>query len=458
MKSLKCNMYCRLMLLMCCPMIASAVAAMPQYSGHRLKESPQLVGPATNIGDVNGDGTNDIALSGTTASSAAGLIRILSGADRSVIGTVYGDNAGDYFGASVASIGDVANSDGRAEFVVSAPNKTSTCPGGVLGGPSSDYQGYVRGFSFNGSSFSTLYTVSGATNGGFGLALADIGDENADGKRDFIVTAPYDDRVSSCGTVNNGKAYVFSGTNGNLLRTHTSGNPATYFYNDVANVGDIDADGKADYAIAYGGTPTAVYKGSTGALLFTVPYAPAGYIKNAIAGIGDVNGDTYGDVIVGDSQDGSNNTGAVKVFSGYPQAANTPQPVLATLSGRGVQNNFGRSVANLGDLDGDSVADFGVLAGSDSSMGATYIKIYSGASRAYIGTVLDGCPGETLSANAEFANISGLGDIDGDSKPDFVVGAMQDTAGLLSYLFLSADHIGGETCDFVRIGNTVVVL
>lgn len=423
----------------------SAFGLLPDYSSIKVEDGGNTISGVDNVGDVDGDGKEDFAELEPGYNSSTGRVRIVSGATRSVIGTLNGDNTNDSFGRSAASIGD-QNGDGRSEFVVSAPNQFSTCPGGTLGGPSGDYTGYVRAFSYNGSTFSTSYTKTGVVNGWYGEKVVGLGDEDGDAKRDFLVVGVWNNRVSSCGDIVSSQAIIYSGYNGSAIRTHSIPTACA----DAGSVGDIDNDGTGDYAVSSTNHTTYLYKGGNGngtALSPNISFESVG-LGNSIVGLGDVNGDGYGDFAIGRAQYGGDTSGTVKFYSGQDHSEITP-----ALSGERSGQYFGRSLTNMGDLDGDSKNDLGVVQGHSTGSEILLIKMFSGSNHQRLGTLFDGCPIGGLHAFS-MADMRPLGDLDGDSKADFVVGGT-DT-GIL-YL-LSSIGINGSRCGTYRnIGPTIVV-
>jgi hypothetical protein len=86
----------------------------------------------------------------------------------------------------------------------------------------------------------------------FGAAIAGIGDFDGDGRPDFAVGAPgYQS--------GNGAVFVFSGRNFSLLAT-IPGNTGANFGASIAPLGDVDGDGRPDFAV---GAPTEIHNGAS---------------------------------------------------------------------------------------------------------------------------------------------------------------------------------------------------
>jgi hypothetical protein len=77
------------------------------------------------VGDVNGDGKADFLVGApradTTGLTDPGAVYLYSGADGSLLFKRYGEATEDDFGYSVSGGGDM-NGDGRADFLIGAPN------------------------------------------------------------------------------------------------------------------------------------------------------------------------------------------------------------------------------------------------------------------------------------------------------------------------------------------------
>ena len=118
-------------------------------------------------GDLDGDGRNDLMVA-----TQSGRVYLLSGATGSVIGSVV--DAYGSFGASLCGLGD-QNGDGRPEFAVGAPTYNL---------------GQGRVYVFDGATRSLLWYVQGNAQSAFGQSIANAGDQDDDGRDDLAVGAP----------------------------------------------------------------------------------------------------------------------------------------------------------------------------------------------------------------------------------------------------------------------------
>jgi hypothetical protein len=177
--------------------------------------------------------------------------------------------------------------------------------------------------------------------------------------------------------------------------------------------------------------------------------------------LGDLDGDGVTDLAVGAVADdtGGNSRGAVHVL--HLNATGTVKSSLKIASGTNGgptladDDYFGFSMASVGDLDGDGVADLGVGAALDDTggmeRGAMHMLLMNATgtvkSSIKIAHQLNGGP--TL-ANLDYfgSAVARLDDLDGDGVTDLAVGAFGDDAGGTSrgavhVLFLKA--LSGET-------------
>ena len=158
---------------------------------------------------------------------------MISGFDGTELGTVYGDAAGDFFGAKVRGVGDV-DGDGFDDFAVGADGHDGK-------GPES---GLVRVFS--GVDLSVLYSWNGDANGDqMGSSIATGGWGLTPGFSDVIVGMRTDDDNG----VDSGAARVFSGMSGSVLFTFLGDSAGDEFGTSVAGGKDLNGDGWNDFVV-----------------------------------------------------------------------------------------------------------------------------------------------------------------------------------------------------------------
>lgn len=187
-------------------------------------------------GDVDLDGIPDLvvgAYRNDAAGSDAGNVRVHAGVDGSLIWTVDGAAAGDWFGWCVASVGDV-DADGRDDVAVGAPNDDTA----------GTKAGSVRILS--GLDGSDLWRRDGSNAGDeLGYALASIGDFDGDTLRDVAMGARYG--ATSLGA--SGYVMLTAAAGGALLATIPGDEGGDWFGAAVADAGDLDLDGNSDLVI-----------------------------------------------------------------------------------------------------------------------------------------------------------------------------------------------------------------
>ncbi len=193
-------------------------------------------GSVSGAGDVNGDGYADLivgAAGDDNNGDFSGSARVFCGLKGSILYTFEGNFAGDQFGITVSSAGDV-NGDGYADLIVGALND--------------DNNGMDSGSArvFSGLNGSILYTFDGDSSGDqFGRFVSGAGDVNGDGYADLIVGAASDDNNGDF----SGSARVFSGLNGSMLYTFSGKSSFGFFGTSVSGAGDTNGDGYADFIV-----------------------------------------------------------------------------------------------------------------------------------------------------------------------------------------------------------------
>lgn len=413
-----------------------------------------------------------------------GKARVYSGASLLPLFEIAGTYNLQALGRSVANVGDV-NGDGVNDVAAGAPMSGPTAPGGAAP-PAPQVQ------VWSGAAGTLLYVATsgsgGFSSGNFGFATAGIGDVGYAAGGAYVATPDgFPDFVVGANTGN--YAEVRSGVDGALLYTlnATTVNPpapapaillgADDFGGSVAGVGDVDGDGRGDFLVgarqnAVGGSlfvsPNTWYAGAAllmsgnGSVLNVFVGAPGDQLGTAVAGVGDLNGDGVPDFAVSSlrSDVGGVDTGSVTAYSGATYAP------LWTVHGLLTNDLFGASIAGVGDVTADGVPD--VFVGTPTTdVGATNTgsaSLLDGATGARLGDVHGGA-----ATDLRGRSVSGYGDYDGDGFSELLVGTPGTDVGgsgtgsvaIVSYgpyLRPSAagaiPGVGGGTFDMLRLNGS----
>jgi hypothetical protein len=257
-------------------------------------------------------------------------------------------------------------------------------------------------------SMSDLWVRQGPPSSLFGGALDLGGDLNSDGIADVIVGAPDD------GAQREGGAYLLSGSDGSILRQHLgSAGTNGEFGRAVVFLKDVTGDGVPDYAV---GDPrldmsfgdVTVFSGASGAVVRKISNGTWDAFGSALAEVGDVDGDGRPELAIGAPQEwvAPKRRGTVSLVAPHSGAVH-----LKVVAGPGSEQ-FGSSVAGLDDYDGDAIPDFAAqhpLVWDPKPHGRT--RILSGATGFDLDEIGLGLWGP----------IAAAGDVNLDGVPDLLV-------------------------------------
>ena len=369
-----------------------------------------------NVGDVNGDGYDDMALRDGRASAGNSMY------------VVYGRPG--LADVELSSLQAVGNTNG---FIITGLNNQMVSSAGDINGDGlndimfnfGNYTAYV--FLGKTSSMGAINVSSFAANNAFQVSTAEfiqsanaIGDINGDG---------YDDMMFKVGTTgtgyNTGATYVVHGsssTSNIVLPTQTAGNLSNGFIiNSTA-------------------TPTLRIGSQTSPVL------------------GDFNGDGYGDFAVGVRDSASTTNNGVNVYFGGPAlSAMTTAGLSAAGSGRGfaimgLTNQYLFSSSNAGDINGDGLDDLIINEGTEAGPSTRTFVVFGRTSDAPISvsSLIAGSGGFLINSAISITDSDVVGDFNGDGLADMVVSAYQMTVNSVT--------TGGAYLVYGRTGTTALHL
>lgn len=331
----------------------------------------------------------------------------------------------------------------------------------------------------------------------FGLGVTAIGDLDGDGVTDLAVGAPGDDDGPF--TSDPGGVWIlFMNRDGTVKSeakiSHTAGDlgiplqDGAWFGYGVEALDDFDGDGVFDLAVgAAGNSDGGPNNGALHLLLLnsdgtvkdvhTISELQGGFeatldvgdsFAATMANLGDLNGDGVIELAVTQIYDDDQafNAGALWIFSLTSDGSVKGKRKIGSddlAEALDANDEFGRDVAVLGDLDGDGVIDLAVGAYGDGDgapgAGSVWILFLNDDGTVRESTKISATQGGftgSLNMGARFGSaVEPLGDLDGDGVPDLAVGASRGPffaigPSRIFVLFLNSD---GTVREHIEIGD-----
>jgi hypothetical protein len=353
----------------------------PSRFGHR------VVSP----GDVDGDGTPDLAVSDPAAFSGAGAVFVVSGVDGRLLKRMQGSAADRGLGTKLEVCADF-DQDGIPDLLVGAEGDGLRIVSSRTGRVLDERRGRTSAVAVDLDGDGVPDLISS------GLAILHAGEESEVVQHVLVAESGCDDHE------------LFRVTGPVLPGDLDMDAPGM----SMCVVGDLDGDGVSDIA-AYlprwaeckrRTTAIRFLSGRSGVELRTVKIAnepDESPSSTSLALAGDVDGDGILDLLAPDGE-----RGAGLVISGR-----TGSVLLRLQSARHPTTSITR--AAIGDIDGDGVVDFAVAGGSYRPDGtnAFGVEVFSGKTGSSIGSFDSGEQPVVVSDGRDF---------DGDGIPDLPVG------------------------------------
>jgi hypothetical protein len=374
-------------------------------------DSGGYIPTAVAVADVNGDGKLDVVVAHQCASSGncvtgsgaamAGTVGVLLGNGDGTFQAAASYESDGYLATSVA-VGDV-NGDGKPDLLAAnfCVIDSSCAANGSVGVLLGSGDGTFRAAVTYGS-------------GAYDAAFLVVGDLNGDGKPDLLVANQCTDASCTSGSVG-----VMLGNGDGSFKPAVTYSLGEYIPTSMA-AADLNGDGRLDLAVLNGGDTITILLGN-GDGTFRQAQIYALGVDASIVAVGDVNGDGKPDLAL------VNGGNTVSILLGHGDGT-FGQAVTYSSGGTGAS-----SVA-IADVNGDGRLDLLVanIGGEDNGDGSVAVLLGNGD-----GTFQPAVP---YSAGGSDAISVAVGDVNGDGKPDLVVGVGTGQGeGMLSVLLGNGD-------------------
>ncbi|MEL6341920.1 MAG: MopE-related protein [Myxococcota bacterium] len=286
----------------------------------------------------------------------------------------------------------------------------------------------------------------GLTSSRLGRAIAFVGDVQDDGYDDLLISAP---------TQETGTVYLLSGGSGPLppldeATVLSGGDDVLLTGLTLSPAGDTDGDGLDDFLIGArtDNNSGAIFLIRGGAALADqnlddadIRYdgAPGDVAGDALAAAGDVNGDGVDDLLIG--APAAADVGEAYLILGGTAGGTLTTQAEALFRGNNLGDRAGAAVQASDDLNGDGRPELLIGAPNNRNRGAVYIISGADAS-GVVWMALDAdAKLEGGAANDQAGDgLAALGDVNDDGIPDLAVGASGYTTTGMVYLLLGQSY------------------
>jgi hypothetical protein len=362
-----------------------------------------------DAGDVDFDGVPDVLIGSpfdSTSGASAGATRIYSGKSGGLLWTRLSAYPGDLFGWSVDGIGDITG-DGASEVIVGSPLFDNN-------GAGHSSAGRVDVISPAGN-WTVISQWSTSANAQLGSIVRGLGDISGDGIPDYAYGSPrYDHNgLNDCGAI-----FVYSGYDQTFIWAEYGTEDGEYFgwsvdsYRNATLAGSRILIGAPGYDGGGTNVGRVVFRAGDGFQVHSkTGFSNNGWFGFAVTGTGDSDFAISAPYIdyLGIGAD----AGLVNAYSGVTHN------IKYSITGDHAGARLGISLSRLGFYDTDATRD--LLIGSPfSNYGGA-----SEAGEARVVSGVDGSPLASFSATSNDhtgRSVSNLGDLNGDGFGDFVIG------------------------------------